>query len=103
MLPPTWSTKIAQAQAEAERGHLRKASATLMDLVGDLALAAEQTDGLLATTDMKGVQSVEQAFAGAPAADMTSCMRGAHSYGPKDGNGWVTCGVCGNVNTNPKT
>lgn len=102
-LPPTWSAKVAQAQAEAERGHLRKSASTLMELAGDLALAAEQADGLLSTNDYKATQSAEQVFTPGPAGDMTSCTRGAHTWGPLDSRGWVECAVCGTVNTNPKT
>jgi hypothetical protein len=33
--------------------------------------------------------------------DLLACSRGAHAFGPVDGNGWRTCIACGQVNIAP--
>lgn len=103
---PAKSVEITQAIAA---GHLRRASGLLRETAEYIGLEAEKSDGLLSdhTGAAAGDGEAWEVGGTTPAlpagpVDLTSCMRGAHSEGPLDANGWKTCVVCGRINLFPK-
>ena len=86
-------------------GHLRKAAGIFAEIADDLNQEAEATTGLLAPDEDEWAAPLAPAPAPQPVqaaaapADLQSCARNVHAWGPADPvTGWRTCAACGSVN-----
>lgn len=88
-----------------------KAQAIASDLMNDVGTRAAIATGVLEVEVEEWTADAPVAEVAKPtptppkrepaAAELQSCLRGAHAYGPVDGRGWRTCVVCDHVNVTP--